>query len=232
MCKKLAAIAIVLFVSCPLFAVINDQFDNGVLDSAWQVGFTNASGWTYTETADKLTVTAINMINSQYDCDAYIKQAFSAPDDFDVKCGFGWTSNAGLSTCQAIGIRLYSGNTIVTQGGYLDWRTGANGQRHARIMEPLQVYDSGVNTVASSGNAQITLTRTDGVIKVLWNDQTMLTGSSNLEIDTLMICFLRVDKGIPAYFGNMSVDYVTAVPEPTTMFLLAAGIALARRIKK
>ncbi len=233
MCNKLIVLAVmaVLFVSGSVFAVIDDQFNDGVLDSAWQIGFTNASGWTYNETGGKLNVTAIGLINTQYDCDAYITQPFSAPGDFEVKCGIEWTSNAGLSTCQAIGVRLYNGTTIVTQGGYLDWRTNANGQRHARIMQPLQVYDSGVNTVSSSGNSQITLTRTDGVINVLWNDQVMLTGSSDLAIDTLMICFLRVDDGVPANFGNMSVEYVTAIPEPTTICLFVIAGLLFRNKK-
>jgi hypothetical protein len=47
-------------------SVVYDDFDDGILDSAWSITFQDSTGWVYTETGTKLNVTDIfpTVINS------------------------------------------------------------------------------------------------------------------------------------------------------------------------
>ncbi|HAL45302.1 MAG TPA: hypothetical protein DCP47_05220 [Phycisphaerales bacterium] len=130
MCKKLAVlISAVLFVSCPLFAVINDHFDDGVLDSAWQVTYENTTSWNYTESGSLLTCSAIPRINNNVDSAVLLTRSFTALGNFEVKSKILW-DNKGLDSSRGwVETRLYSGNTLVAWGGYCDWWIFHSGRR-------------------------------------------------------------------------------------------------------
>ncbi|MGA1979084.1 MAG: PEP-CTERM sorting domain-containing protein [Sedimentisphaerales bacterium] len=221
--------AVVLFATCQASAMVFDHFDNGQLDPAWEVVFQNATGWAYMESGTKLSVYDIGTLSSAVDISAVLlRQDFLAPGDFEIKSGLSWDSESTYSTMQALGIWAYSGDKIVAAGGYTDGWINFNGGKFAKIEYPLYAYDSGKGTLPSSGTTEITLERTSGFVSVLWNDQVMLTGYSNSVVDKLELEFYKFnDPG--ANFGVLSVDYVTAVPEPATLFLLGLGAVILRK---
>lgn len=222
-------VTVVLFVSCPLSAAVYDHFNNGQLDPAWEVVFQNANGWSYMESGTTLSVYDIAPLNSSENySDVFLRQDFSAPGDFEIKSGLLWDSESTYTTLQNLSVRAYSGDKIVAEGGYTDGWIAWNGGKFAKIEDPLYTYDSPEDTLPFSGSAEITLERTNGFVSVLWNDQVMLTGYSDSVVDKLEIQFEK-DNYPGGNFGVLSVDYVTAVPEPATLLLLGLGAVLLRR---
>lgn len=210
-------------------AAISDHFNNGALDPEWNVSFNNASGWTYAESGTNLSVTDIGVITSGSWSDVFLRQDFSAPGNFEIKFGFSWDSESTLSTMQTLGIRAYSGSKIVTECGYIDSWIDHNGGKFARIEYPNYSLDSGRDTLPFSGSVEVTLKRINDSVSVLWNDDVILTGHSNSAVDKIELLFSK-NSYTGSNFGVLSVDYVTAVPEPATLILFGAGIfGLLRR---
>jgi hypothetical protein len=224
-------VSVVLFVGCPLLASINDHFNNGQLDPAWQVSYANTASWTYTESGTNLAVSGIGRIDNGSGSSVLLEQNFSAVGDFEIKSGMSWDSEGTNATRQTVAVCAYNGDNVVTEGGYCDWWINDRGQKVARIEYPTYAYDSGQNTLPFSGTVEITLRRINGVVNVLWNDQVMLTGYSNSAVDKVALKFIRESYYPGENFGVLSVDYVTAVPEPATMLLFGIGscYALLRR---
>jgi hypothetical protein len=227
MCKKLAVVAILLFASNSLLAVINDHFDNGVLDPAWQVTLGNASWWTYVETGSKLIVTDIGIQNSSLDSSVSLRRDFYAPGDYEIKSKLSWTESTD-NTMEWIIVRAYSGNKIASEGGFCDYWVAHSGQKVARIEYPNYFIDTGTNTLPYSGNVEFTMKRTNGYVNCLWNGQSILTGYSSSVIDKIELFFWKSSYPTGT-FDNVSIDYITAVPEPTTMILLGVGLVLFRK---
>ena len=211
--------AVIFFATFQASADVFDHFNDGLLDPAWEITFENATGWTYTESGTELVVDDIEMITGPPN-GVILKQDFLAPGNFKVKSALSWDSNDMSSVLQTIGVRVYSGDVLAVQGGYTDPMLGGAGRRYARIEYPNYTYDGGYE--GYSGTAEITLKRVDGFVSVLWNDQVMLTGYSDLAIDKVGLFF----GGEYSYdFGALSVDYVSAVPtpEPATIVFLFIG---------
>ncbi len=221
-------LAVVLFVSYPLSAAISDHFDNGVLDSAWQISTVNLASCTYNEAGTMLTVSDISKVNTYNSGEFRLRQSFIAAGDFIITYGISWSSDSLLSAMDGIGVRTYSNGQIVTQGGFVDWWVMDYGQKYARVEEPLYVYNSGIGTLASAGTADLILKRENGVVTVWWNNSVILTGYSTSTVDTLEIV-MGIDSYSGATFGTLGIDYINAIPEPMTLMLLACGIIGLRK---
>ncbi len=223
-------LAVVLFISYPLSAAISDHFDDGVLGSEWNISLVNATSWNYTESGSILTVSGVPRTNDGLDSEVVLTQNFSAPGDFEVKSRMLWDNKGFDSARNWMDVRLFSGNTMVAWGGYCDYWIADSGQKVARFnYSDYTYYDSGIGTLPYAGSAEFSIIRTNGNIDILWNNQVILSGYSNLAIDKIGLCFHNLPYYSGSTFGTLSMDYITAIPEPTTMILLAIGCLLTRR---
>jgi hypothetical protein len=209
-------------------AAISDHFNDGTLAPAWNITYKDATGWTYTESGTKLTVTGIGATHPNTDehDEVHLTQSFLATGDFEVKSSLAWDSEGMDSTMQVLVVQVFSNNTAVAQGGYVDWWIAHTGEKFAGIGS--LSAETGKDSLALSGSTAITIKRNNGTVSVLWNDQVMLTGYCDLTIDKVGLMFLgRAYPG--GNFGVLSVDYFTAVPEPSSITLFGIiGIMLKR----
>jgi hypothetical protein len=220
----------ILFVSSAVTADINDHFNSGSLDPAWNTVYSNASNWTYSISGSKINVTDIGGAqNPSSTSRVYLQRNFSAPGDFQITSGLSWDSKSTTNAMQSLYIEAWSGSSLVALGGYGDWWVSHNGQKYAAIQGGLYEYRSGMDTLDYTGSLNISMQRTNGTINILANGSLMLSEYCNSPIDKVMLEFAK--ENYPSgVFGTLSVDYVTAVPEPATICLFAfAGLMLRRK---
>jgi hypothetical protein len=119
--------------------IIEDDFDDGVLDSAWAVSFENSSGWNHTESGTNLTATDIastidNPGGGGTWSNVTLSRSFIPLSDFHVKLDFSWDEMGSMSAIQQLRLILYdcNNNSMVWTGFYDAWISYA-GKQHAYI---------------------------------------------------------------------------------------------------
>ena len=212
----------VFFITCPVSAVVYDHFDDGLLDPAWEVTFDNATGWIYTESGTNLDVAAIGETHPGVDewNSVFLKQDFFAPDNFEVKCALSWDSDEAYSAIQMLRVEVHSGGAVVARGNYHDGWITKNGEKEAWIGS--DHYASGEDTLPFAGSAEITVKREQDLISIMWGNDVLITGLDDSVIDEVAIKFMGSSL-TGASFGLLSVDYISAVPEPATIVFLFMG---------
>jgi hypothetical protein len=113
-----------------------------------------------------------------------------------------------------------SGNAVIRAGYYDPWLYH-RGAKYGAIGD--SAYHSGENSLALAGGAVVGIRRIGSAVTILWNDDVLLSGTNSDVIDELKIGFTAC-KMSGATFESLSVDYVNAVPEPASFFMLASGV--------
>jgi hypothetical protein len=223
-------------------SVVSDHFDDGSLGSDWQVSFTNANGWTHTESGTLLTVTDITSATHDSGAGgnyatATLSKSFSAISDFQVGLGFSWDSENDNRAMQRVGVRLLDsvGDTVVS-AFYSDAWLAARGEKTATIGHIENITDgsgSGFDSLAFAGNAVIDIVRTGEEIDVFWNSINILSGDNSSEVSGVALdySFYSYIAAGPSLYGSESIDFinidgtqVSNVPVPAAVWLFGSGL--------
>lgn len=244
--NRVSSLAFLVCTACAFSAIaeastitpVSDQFDDGTLSTAWSVGFENATGWTFAETGGALTVTDIvptvtNAGSGGTMARVLLSQTFTPLADFTASCAVAWDSEGSVNAMQGVGIMLYDGSGANVAGvDYCDGWVGYRGTR--RWFFNGNATNQGHSQLPLSGTAGLGISRVGSDITVSWGGAPLATGSSSAPIERvdLVFWYYAYDNAIygTSFFANEAIDSVTitgsvvAVPEPSSMLLVAAGL--------
>ncbi len=212
--------------------ILQDDFNDGVIDPAWTVNAYEASdpqaSVTYTaeETGSVLRMTELNdpIASGSGGSWAYVEysRTFGAAySTFDLSFDLGWDQDT--TDMMGITVRMINsaGETFST-AGFIDSWVGSTGGLGARIGETSTGFAA--DTTAPSGTASFQITKTGDNISILLDDSPYFSGTvSGESLKTVTLQFQSYNfEGTPSNstFGTLDVDQViVAVPEPGTLLL-------------
>ena len=187
--------------------VISDHFDDNMLDPAWSINFHQATGWTYTESGTTLNVTDIAATEPGW-ASVSLTQDFAPLSDFNIDFWFSWDSEGSTRAMQNVLVQAYGQTGKIIAAGYSDGWVSNYGAKYGEIGGTS--IDTGPDSLPDSGSALVNISRTGNVIDIRWNDDLLLSGSSDDFISRIELVFsYRVfDEGITSFFGNEAIDFI------------------------
>ncbi len=201
-----------------------DEFDDGALDAAWEVQFTeDGDGWTFTETGGRLVVTDVVDTVDDSESNVWGRVRLTRPTDeiagdFTFETAFSWDSQGSNAAMQSVAVGLLDaeGDRVAAawhNDAWDDWRGGALAQ--AADGSTFQ----GFNAAPLAGTSVVEITRTGDQVKVDFVGSPLEhAGTSDAPVVGVYVefSFYRYDAG-PSFFGTESVDYVRLTAEPGTV---------------
>jgi len=161
-------------------------------ETPWNWSLINAKGWDLDNEEGALTVTAIEPRtvargNEGKWSSVKLWRGVDGVQDFTLGYDFSWWG-PGREAMQSLFIKLLnSRGAVIASGGYTDAWGAHSGSRYSEISgKPLK---SRLNTLPVSGSATITITRSDGAIRVLWDDKVIQSGSNSDPVARMELWF-------------------------------------------
>jgi len=207
--------------------VLQDNFDNGLLDPKWDVAFENANGWTYSEYGTVLEVTDIGatVLNATSPCTwsrVKLGQQVTAVNDFDVRFDFSWDSESSVNDMQYINLMLKDkSDEIMAQAAYSDAWVSHRGGVLAVVGE--NYYGSGLNSLPFSGNGRFEFVRNDGDIEIFWDGALVQSGRNSAQLGRVEIwfSFCNYNDGVwKSKYGKARVDLVSVTTPKADVYLI------------
>ena len=204
-----------MFLSVPIaHSAVIESFESGTL-TGWQAGTLNGT----TTTVDTALTT---------------DGTFSAGSSFMVPASFsGWSVNTLLER-DPRGF-LDPGTTMLTMDVYSDWSNPHGWGLYLNTIVLLLNYSNGWTPITPTSGSLV-----NGAFSTLTWDMTPYAGAitdpglgySILGIAWHVGTWAGGDDGLPNGTQTFAIDNITAVPEPTSLALLAGGLLSLRRRRR
>ncbi|MDX1964172.1 MAG: hypothetical protein SFX18_13545 [Pirellulales bacterium] len=241
-----ATLTIFSIITLPAGAatVLEDHFNDGVLDPAWNVTLTNATGWTYSESGTTLSVTdiaptVINSGNGGPIATVTLSRNIPPVSDFHIDFDFSWDSivpggSNSVRAMQSVELRLFDSNgDTVGRAIMSDGWVVFSGSRYVGFGNTFT--DTGMGSAPLADTASVDLDRSNNLVKADWDGSRFYTGVATNPVTSISLGFRYYafnGAGGPSHLGTLNVDYVRiedmAVPEPSG--LVFAGITVVSAI--
>jgi hypothetical protein len=200
---------------------IHDDFDDGVLDEAWEIALEFADGWTYTEEGTNLAVTDIDpeIVNPNSGgtwASIYLRQETEPLGDFALTFRLAWDSQDSQQAMQMCQVLLLDdcGNLIVV-AGYSDTWVGHRGQIVGHIEG--DYASTGADTTPYAGDTELIVTRTGGDVAITMDGTPLNSGTCHRDVVAIQLRFAFYGYsggGGPSFFGTEWVDLVSLDGDP------------------
>ncbi|MHC4415400.1 MAG: hypothetical protein ACYS0G_08965 [Planctomycetota bacterium] len=194
--------------------VVEDHFNDGVLDQSWDITFRNAYGWSYAETGTQLVVTDILTTADRTWTGVTLGQDCPSLGDFHADFDIAWDCEASVRAMQSLFVLLRDPNgDRVVSAGFRDAWVANPGSYYAWIAGneyPPYVW------LPLSGSALIDIDRVGELITVRWNGSVLMSGTSASPIQRVEILFNYYPYSYwqVSFFGRESVDLIHVEGEP------------------
>lgn len=234
--KKLVLVLVMsLIVSAANAAVLYDDFDDGVLDSAWVFTNANVADYTYVESGSQFALTGMNDAADGKWTNLYVGQDITPTNDFHLDFVQTWNQDSVADNPWAK-LWLYSGGALVGYFGIEDYNGGTYG--NSNVYTGAGGLIVGDELTSSSGTLDWDVDRVGDQMSISLNGNAITTVTEARAIDEVFMVF----QAKYMYLGSvgfdwsngsptMGVDLINMTPEPATMMLLGIGGLLIRRKK-
>ncbi len=200
---------------------LEDDFDDEMLDPNWNITFSDATGWAYSESGTELTVTDISPLHTAHDVanpvpwagiDLY--RTFTPLSDFVANVDISWTApNNGAMQWLRIYFYDTEGN-IMAKCSYSDRHVGMIGGYYADAGDPIYYlfsYFSGY-IAPYSGSVSFRISRVDDYYEIFQNETLVVSNSASIAPlggVGLYFAYYSYDGSLgTSYFGSESIDRI------------------------
>jgi PKD repeat protein len=217
-----SGIALVLCVawSAKATVVLEDDFDDAVLDPAWSVSFDNATDWNFSESGSDLIVSDVIPESMEPSCAFVImSRTFPAVTDFYANFDFSWDSESdnndpSIWGQQEIYVRFYDdAQSLIAYAGYKDYWLMESGEQVAYAGG--KKFVSGPNSLPVNGSGSIYMVREGEKVDIYWDNMLLLSNTEIRPIAEINISFKYCSDPFGlSFFGTESVDLVRVADAP------------------
>jgi hypothetical protein len=106
--------------------LVQDDFNNGSLDSRWEISLFNASDWAWEESGTELQISDINPITSDWAAVELVAR-FPAVDNYVFDAWISWDSDDSLEAVQKLEFQLREDGDMESSIGYRDTSVSSRG---------------------------------------------------------------------------------------------------------
>jgi hypothetical protein len=148
--------------------LLEDSFDDLVLDPAWQISLQNISSWSGAEYNSSFRVDDIVEDHSGEWSRLILSRDLGCLEDFVINADFGWTSTTDFAM-QGVWLGLLDPDSLyVASGGFSDAWIGYRGGLFASV-ESHSSWNTGYDAMPFSGTVQVQIVRENSQLDIYMN---------------------------------------------------------------